>query len=73
MLLNCNVELGADYAQAPSMISLTPLQNTATLTLSVPRLMIPSSSNSTFLAVSFLLINNGVNVSELVPEYVMYP
>lgn len=63
VLMSCNVEQGADYSQAPTMISMTPLANTNSLTLSIPKLNIPMSSNATFLTVSILLINNGVNVS----------
>jgi hypothetical protein len=42
------------------------------MTLSIPMISIPTNT-STFLSVSMLLVKNGLNVSELVSEYVMYP
>jgi hypothetical protein len=73
VLATCVMQLGGDYQQAPTMISLTPLSNTNTLTLSIPKIMLPMNGNTTFLTVSMLLTTNGVNTSELSPEYVLYP
>lgn len=72
VLLTCVMQLGADYSQAPTVISLTPRTSTNSLSLSIPAITLPTNT-STYLSVSMLLIKNGLNVSELTSEYVMYP